>query len=66
MIPVQRVRFNAQSAENNFGPVGAEKLDIIGCDSAIYNGRGKIYHGVVAVQQGYSVIFTFHGVSYNK
>lgn len=42
------------------------KINIFVGDSAVYNGTGKIYQGVIAIQQGYAVIFTFHVASYNK
>jgi len=61
IIPVEGVRFNAKTAKNDFGPFRTEKINIFICDSTVYNGRCKIYQGVIAIQQGYSVIFTFHG-----
>lgn len=52
--------------KNDFGPFRTEKINIFSLDSTVYNGSGKIYHGVVTVQQGCSIIYTFHEPPYNK
>lgn len=44
-----------------------KKFIITGHYTTVYNGSGKVQHGVITFNEGGFIVFTFHSVtSYNK
>lgn len=46
--------------KNDSGPLRTEKFIIVGHYSAVYNGSGKVQHGVFTFNEGG---FTFHSIT---